>query len=92
MSGDINIVSEAVARSLGYRELKREQRIVLCRGTMYLQSFLLILARPFYACLPSIFDSLLETERSAMVVVISPLISIMKTRLENIFGEAIIDM
>ena len=29
MSGDIDIVSEVVARSLGYRELKRQQRIVI---------------------------------------------------------------
>ena len=71
-----------MARSLGYRELKREQRIVI-NSFVSGNDVFAVLPTGFgktlcYACLPSIFDSLLEAERSAIVVVISPLVSIMK--------------
>ena len=52
---------------------------------MYLLSFLRVLAR--YACLPSIFDSLLEAERSAIVVVISPLVSSVYSRIPILEGN-----
>ena len=75
-------MSEAVDFSLGYTQLKCEQQMVI-NSFVSGNDVFAVLPTGFgktlcYACLPSIFDSLLETKFSAIVVVISPLISIMK--------------
>ena len=87
MSGHIDIVIETVARSLGYTQLKREQQMVI-NSFVSGNDVFAVLPTGFgktlcYACLPSIVDSLLKTERSAIVVVISPLISIMKDQVRK---------
>ena len=49
---------------------------------MYLRFFQQVLEKLCYACLPSIFDQLLSVDNS-MVIVVSPLTSIMKSQVRN---------
>ena len=80
---DIDTAIEAVALSLGYSHLKEEQKVVISGFVMGSDVFA-ILPTGFgktlcYACLPNVFDKLYGVDNS-VIVVISPLTSIMKTQ------------
>ena len=55
---------------------------VLFQAMMYLRFFQQVLEKLCYACLPSIFDQLLSVDNS-MVIVVSPLTSIIKSQVRN---------
>ena len=80
---DIDTICETVTTTLGYNHLKEEQRIVINNFLLGNDVFV-ILPTGFgktlcYACLPNIFDRLLGVDNS-IIIVISPLTSIMKTQ------------
>ena len=80
---DIDTATEAVITSLGYSHLKEEQRVVI-RSFLLGSDVFAILPTGFgkslcYACLPNIFDKLYGVNNS-VIIVISPLTSIMKTQ------------
>ena len=80
----IDSISEEVVCSLGYCSLKQEQRLVISSFVSGNDVFA-VLPMGFgktqcFTCLPYIFDVLLGSE-SSIVVVISPLISIMKDQI-----------
>ena len=83
---DIDTTAKAVASSLGYRDLKKEQSSVI-NSFVSGNDVFAVLPTGFgktlcYACLPSIFDQLLSVGNS-VVIVVSPLMSIMKSQVRN---------
>ena len=77
---DIISACESVAASLGYPHLKEEQRSVIINFVTGNDVFAVMPTgygkTLCYACLPSLFDQLLGTD-SSIVVVVSPLTLIM---------------
>ena len=69
----IDSISEEVVRSLGYRSLKQEQRLVISSFVSGNDTFT-VLPMGFgktlcFACLPYVFDILLGSESSIVVVI-----------------------
>ena len=69
---DIDTTAKAVASSLGYRDLKKEQSTVI-NNFVSGNNVFAVLPTGFgktlcYACLPSIFDQLLSVDNSVVIV------------------------
>ena len=88
--GNIDTCSKAAANFLGYASLKQEQATVI-NQFLFGKDVFAVLPTGFgktlcYACLPLVFDAVLGTDRS-IVVVISPLVSIMKDQVRQLHGR-----
>ena len=69
----------AVATSLGYSRLKREQELAFTSGKDVFVSLPTGFGKSVcYALLPNVFDSIRGVEKASVAIVISPLISLMK--------------
>ena len=78
---EMDLVSDCVARSLGYISLKSEQKAVIKDFIMGNDVFA-VLPTGYgkslcYVCLPGIFDKIFDSTTS-IIAVVTPLLSIMK--------------